>query len=322
MQSHYAGGAAARYVRALASPTPMRALPLALALLAAAAAAQPGLEAPADTAVVEVVLDDGTRFVGTVVSETAGALVIDTGAARVTVDPARVVERRVLRGRVGGRAVRDDPNRSRLLFAPTARPVGAGNGYFADYQVFFPFVGVGATEAVTVAGGISLFPTTELQLLYAAPKVTVVQGERAQVAVGAIGVVPLGADAGDGAGLVYGVGTVGSAQRAVTAGAGFGFATGGGQVGVGLVGLESQVSNHVKLLSENYVLATPSTVFVCTAGAGCVEESDGLDVTALLSGGVRFFNETLAADLAAFVVPELLDEGLPFVPWVGFAYNF
>ena len=38
--------------------------------------------------------------------------------------------------------------------------------------------------------------------------------------------------------------------------------------------------------------------------------------------GVRFFGEQLSADVAAFVIPELADEGIPFLPWLGFAYNF
>ena len=39
-----------------------------------------------------------------------------------------------------------DPNESRLMFAPTGRPLGKGNGYFSDHYVLFPGVGVRPDE--------------------------------------------------------------------------------------------------------------------------------------------------------------------------------
>ena len=314
-----------------------RPLALVLALLAAGAAAQTPADGapavPADSSIVEVVLDDGSRFTGVVVSETAEALLLETsGGARVTVPKDRIRRRRAFAGRmVGGRLLRDDPNRSRLLFAPTARPVGRGNGYVAVYEVLFPFAAVGAGEAVSLAGGISLFPTTEVQILYVAPKVTVAQGARSSVAVGVFGAAPIGTavDEAVGFGLGYGVATLGTPQGAATVGVGYGRAFGVGEgddaggLGVGLVGGELQVSNSVKLLTENYVLLYPAgDGFDCTRPGPCRRIDGGTDATVLVSGGVRFFGENLAADLALFVVPEIVDEGVPFLPWVGFAYNF
>ena len=74
-----------------------------------------------------------------------------------------------------------------------------------------------------------------------------------------------------------------------------------------LVGGEHQLSNSTKLLSENYLYL-------------------GDEVTIIFSGGIRFFNDTLAADLGLFSSPDLIGAigggGFPFVPWLGFAYNF
>ena len=43
----------------------------------------------------------------------------------------------------------------------------------------------------------------------------------------------------------------------------------------------------------------------------------------LLSGGIRFFGENLAADFALiFPLTGEGIEGFPFLPWIGFAYNF
>ncbi len=316
----------------------MRVLALFL-LVAAGASAQtprPVVVAPgasvADSALVVVVLDDGTQFTGRIVSETAAVLTLDTGAALVTIETARIRSRTPFVGRmVGGRAVRTDPNRTRLLFAPTGRAVPDGSGYIADYQVFFPFVAAGVGGGVTLAGGISLFPTTDFQLVYAAPKVTVADGAAGSVAIGGIGVVPVGpAVDGDvfGVGLLYGVGTLGRSERAVSAGAGYGFAFGSGNgdsdggVGVVMIGGERQLSTSVKLLTENYVFLTPTTRANCLDGRDSCTPTKATEATTMWSIGVRFFGEQLAADVAAFVIPELADEGIPFLPWLGFAYNF
>ncbi|WP_412070117.1 hypothetical protein [Rubrivirga sp. IMCC43871] len=317
----------------------MRALALCL-LVAATATAQtprpvvvaPGTSAsPADSALVVVVLTDGTRFTGRIVTETAEVLTLDTGSARISVDTARIRSREPFDGRmVDGRPVRTDPNRTRLLFAPTGRAIPDGSGYVADYQVFFPFVATGVGGGVTLAGGISLFPTFEFQLVYAAPKITVAEGASGSFAIGGIGVVPVGSAVdGDvfGVGLLYGVGTLGPSESAVSVGAGYGFAFGSdsgdsdGGVGVVMVGGERQLSGSVKLLSENYLFLTPSTRTACLFEGPCTTTTE-TETTTMFSLGVRFFGEQLAADVAAFVIPELADEGVPFLPWLGFAYNF
>lgn len=309
----------------------MRAL-LLFAVLATAAAAQTprpvvAAEATADSALVVVVMDDGTRFVGRVVSEGGGRLTLDTGAALVTLEASRIRSRAPYSGRiVDGRAVRSDPNRTRLLFAPTARAVPEGKGYVANYQIFFPFVAAGVGGGVTGAGGISLFPTFEFQLVYAAPKVTLAESETAAFAVGGIGVTAIGAgvDGGEGVGLVYGVGTFGPQHASVSAGAGVGFAFGqdaDGTIGVAMLGGERQLSNSLKLVSENYLVLVPVTRHDCPFDGGPCTRTEGTDTGVALSLGVRFFNETLAADLAAVVVPEVISE-IPFFPWLGVAYNF
>ena len=69
-----------------------------------------------------------------------------------------------------------------------------------------------------------------------------------------------------------------------------------------LLGGETQMSNSVKLLTENWI---------------------PLDADiANLSFAIRFFGEKLAADLG-FISPVGSDmEGFPFIPMVNFVYNF
>lgn len=73
-----------------------------------------------------------------------------------------------------------------------------------------------------------------------------------------------------------------------------------------LFGAETQVSNSAKLITENW--------WVTGVDGGLL----------LLSGGIRFFGERLAADIALVTSPEFLDAdgGFPFLPWVDFAVSF
>ncbi|HET6568559.1 MAG TPA: hypothetical protein VFG50_11395, partial [Rhodothermales bacterium] len=110
------------------------------------------------TASVRITLLDGTTYTGVVVQEDEDAVRLRTTAgAEITIPKAQIKARQALTSEVaGGRFTRLDPNRTRLLVAPTARPLKAGQGYFADYEIFLPFVAVGVTDRISIGGGISI----------------------------------------------------------------------------------------------------------------------------------------------------------------------
>ncbi len=253
---------------------------------------------------VRLMLVDGTAVVGVIEREDESEIVMRTTSGVVmTIPRAQVKSIDALEGE---RYFRVDPNRTRLLFAPTARAVDKGTGYLAFYEIVVPFAAAGVGSGVTLAGGITINPGSG-RFVYAAPKLTVLDRRNVSAAVGAIGVTALGDTGGGTAGLLFAVGTFGPPHAAVSAGVAFGFVEGefGRNPGL-MLGGEYQVSNHVKLLTENYVIVG-------------VEE-----VGALLSGGIRFFSDRLAADIGLVIPTILLNEGVgfPFVPWLGFAYNF
>lgn len=278
-----------------------------LGLSAPAASAQvPPAAGTESSPVTELVLADGTRLVGRVVSESAGIIEFRTaGGMDVRVAADQVVSRRILRGRlVDGIFRPEDPNVSRLLFSATGRPVGKGRGYFADYYVFLPFLAYGVSDRVTLAGGVSLVPGATEQLVYVAPKVTLVNTEETALSAGMLAGTVTGED--EWGGILYAVGTRGNGDSEASLGLGFLF--GGGEVAdqpIFMAGGTLRLGRTTKLISENYFVI-----------------EDGIHM--LVSGGIRFFGERLAADLALMAVPEAIDdmEGFPFVPFVGFAYNF
>lgn len=280
---------------------------IAMACLGAAiqphhAAAQARESFPEGT--VRLTLTDGTTVIGIIEREDEEEIVIRTNSGAVMTIPAAQLEsREELAGR---RFFRADPNQTRLFFAPTARALNSGSGYVSFYEILVPFVAVGAGPRVTLAGGVTINPGPG-RIFYAAPKVTVYQRPAMSFAVGALGVAVAGEGDGGTAGLLFGVGTLGPSHASITAGVAFGFVEGRfGENPALMLGGEYQLSNNVKLLTENYL-------FVGEVEAGL-----------LVSGGLRFFGDQLAADIGLVTLTALVDDlaGFPFVPWLGFTYNF
>jgi hypothetical protein len=275
-----------------------------------------GVVAPVDAQQIEageptfrIEMRDGSVYIGHIVREDDNVVVLRTLAGdELTLQRPNIVRMRRVEGElVDGAFMRYDPHRSRLMFAPTARPVHAGTGYVSVYQLFFPFVAYGITENVTLAGGVSLLPIA-VQLVYIAPKVSFYDGERFGFGAGLFAGRLVGfSDVGDvgGFGVVYGMGTFGGERGAVTGGVGFGYYDGefSGKPAL-MLGADRQLSNSLKLITENYVFT------------GSAEDP-------LLSAGIRFFAERLAADFSLVTTPDMWGEGgLPALPMISFAYMF
>jgi len=254
------------------------------------------------TRVYRLILTDGSDMKGHILTEDSLSISFRTiGGVAMTVPRGAIRTMQSIAGEVkGDRFFQTDPNLTRLFFAPTARTLPAGSGYFSIYEIFFPMMAVGATDWLTLAGGVSLFPGAPSQVLYIAPKARVVHTEHLDIALGVLYLkIP---EVTKGAGISYAVLTTGSSRAAFTFGLGWGFI--GNDFGDApsiVLGGETQISESVKLLSENWI----------PAGA------DG----AILSFGIRFFGEHLAGDFG-LITSTQASGGFPFFPWVGFVYNF
>ena len=268
------------------------------------------LRAQSDTlktpALERVILRDGTEIVGHVERETETTLVVRTLSGVVSTIPKEEIRARgPIEGYVEGReVVRNDPNGTRLFFGPTARTLKAGRGYVSFYEVFFPALGIGITDWLDLSGGLSLFPGASQQLYYLGAKVAPIQLPTFSLAGGVVFLNVTGnPDDFDGAGIFHVIGTYGSQKAALTAGLGWGFS--GKDISnspVVILGGEIRISNSFKLISENWF----------------PPHSD----VQLTSLGVRFFGERLAADFALWYPLGANTDGFPFLPWIGFAYNF
>jgi hypothetical protein len=111
------------------------------------------------TAVYRITLNDDSELLGKIKSESDSLIFFLTNSGlELILDKKMIKERKVVRGEwKGDTFLRADPNRTRLLFAPTGRTLSAGEGYFSAYEIFFPFLAVGITDFITLAGGMTLF---------------------------------------------------------------------------------------------------------------------------------------------------------------------
>ncbi|MBN1542018.1 hypothetical protein JW992_07700 [candidate division KSB1 bacterium] len=252
-----------------------------------------------------VVLRDGSQIVATLKQAVHDTVIIETGGGlQVAVPDNQISEIISLAGdRYEGKFYRSDPNSSRLLFSPTGRHLKAGNGYFADYYVFFPTLAWGLTDYFSMTGGVSLLPGAESQIVYLAPKLTFSVSPTLGVGVGFLSLmIPTETNHFS---LGYAVATMGSDRSGMTLGAGFPLFAEPQQTNfLLLVGGEVQISNSAKLITENWIVG-------------------GEDEAYVVSGGIRFFGDRLAVDLALITVKDAFEEGgFPFLPWVDFSVFF
>lgn len=187
----------------------------------AASAQQPKQGFPTD-AVLSVSLKDGTILVGRIAEEDATHLTVLTlEGLTIRIPRSSIVSMREAAPPAAGQFTRSDPNYSRLMFTPTARPLRKGDGYFSDHYVAFPGVAYGLTDHFSLSGGVSIVPGVGLaeQVFYVSPKIGFDVSEK--LALGAGAAYAGGAGDGNGVGIAFALATLGQPKRSLTAGIGF-----------------------------------------------------------------------------------------------------
>jgi len=290
----------------------------ASAIVPAPAVAQQA-EVSADS-IFELRVGDGSRTYGRIVEMREDKLVFET-IAGVRMEVNRAFARlQPARGRiVDGEFWPEDKHTTRLFFAPTGRTLNAGEGYAGLFFVL-PFVGYGASDNITLAGGMPLVGSAESVPIWIAPKLRVYNTPTTQISTGVFAVHVPGYesydyDYGTGigrsrrepssfVGIAYGVGTFGDLDNALHLGSGVTF--GGDETEVPLmVGGEFRMSRKHKFVTENWLL--PVT------GSGA------------LSGGIRFMGDRWTTDLGLMAIMGTGDWGgdtIPYFPIVSFSYAF
>lgn len=198
-----------------------------------------------------------------------------------------------------------DPGDHRLFIGPTGRTLPGGEGYVGVFELFFPTVEYGVTDRLQVGGAVPVVPEVALEAVVLTAKANVVDTPVMALSAGAMTL--LAAEGGGAAiGVLYGVGTFGVAEGGLTVGAGFPFYATGEDSDVAdeaviLVGGDWRVGDHVKLVSENYIVPG--------------------EPASLWSAGARLFGERIAVDLGLAGVNDDGD-ALCCLPVVNLTYAF
>ncbi|UCE05774.1 MAG: hypothetical protein JSW07_19620 [bacterium] len=123
-----------------------------------------------------------------------------------------------------------NPNATRLFIGSTARTLKKGDGYFADYYLFFPAIAYGITNNIIIGGSMSLIPGVDpaKQIFYFTPRLGLKAAKNLNFAAGALLVkIPDWDDDDDDetplVGVLNVVGTYGFLNSSITLGFGYGF---------------------------------------------------------------------------------------------------
>jgi hypothetical protein len=290
---------------------------LLLGVSAGAASLEGKLKAPAEGVSQVITMKDGSSLVGriTEVGETEVKFQTDMGEMTLQIDKISDIKEIKAEAIKGGKYWFPNPNRTRMLFGPTARTLRKGEGFFNDIYIFFPGVAYGITDNITIGGGMSLFPGLDIedQLYYLTPKIGTKVTPEVDIAASAMIIrIPNPDDEvddllGDEAdpktlGVFFGSLTYGTDDKSATFGLGFGYFDDNiAKRPAVTIGGEYRVARRMSLVSENWIFPEVDQPIV--------------------SYGVRFFGESLAVDLALF---NLLDEDaiFPGIPFIDFIWNF
>lgn len=282
---------------------------------------------------VVVTLTDGGRLVGAIVKEDETTLTLRTTSglelqlARSAIDsvgPASPSAPPAPPPPTPTLTEFSDPNDTRLMFAPTGRPLRKGDGYFSDHYVVFPGFAYGLTDHVSVSGGFSVVPGLNLeeQVFYVSSTVGWKLSKKAAFSLG--GLYATGSEANEAGALLFGVASFGSSDRSLSVGLGLAATRNEEffydahdrfvrserrwsfrEAPILMVGGTFRVSKRISLVTESWLLAGRDFRLS--------EQPLGL--------ALRFFGERLSVDAGFVLVAEVLDEGFP-IPWLSFSYHF
>ena len=247
------------------------------------------------------------RLVGTVTYENEKVIRIrkDDGS-ELTIEKNTILS--MVKGtRYGSGVVARDPNSSRSVIGPTARPLGSGQGYVAlsgaPWPGFLaPTVSFGLGGFLSLNAG-AIITKDDPNYVFLNGKISFVRRPKLNVAIGALYLNLPVPERGytDGFGAIYGIGTFGGEAASFNVGLGLDYYSGeGGSSGpIYIIGGEFQVSPRVKALVENWTTL------------------QGFNLTCV---GLRFLIKNLALDVSV-AIPWSSD-GLKFRPMISPVYNF
>ena len=269
-----------------------------------AAAVEP---APAPGQEVVVVLKDGQRLRGRLVSQDERGVTIESSGSRLQL-PAASVRSLAFPGSEAAEGPRPrDPNRTRYLYSPSGFMLRQGEGYLSQTELLITSVGVGLTDWLTLQAGTVLpwvaFEPSTMPLIVAV-KVGGSPSGVVHLAGGFQTLLIPGVPEVPAVGLLFATVTLGSEDLhlGISAGPPFALRHGTSTLGKALVSVSGnwRVGRSVALVSENWFVQVDR------------------DTKVVGSAAVRFIGERFGVD-AGFLFPQ--GSRIP-VPWLDFTWHW
>lgn len=259
---------------------------------------------------VKVEMQNGSVYIGVVVSEDDTTLVLRTDdIGEIRIDKSKIKRRESIdpESIKNGEVWFENPHSTRYLFATNGLGLRKGEGYYQNTWIFFNNVNYGVTQNFSLGGGLIptfLFGTSAVPI-WIMPKASIplVKGDLHAAVGGLFGGV-VGGGESFGLGLAYGVLTYGNRDNNLSFGMGYGYADGTwADIPIFTLSGMYRIKRTLYVISENY--------FVVVDG-----ESIGM-----LSAALRWSPENFAVD---FGLIRPTDIGLSFIggPWLGVSIPF
>jgi hypothetical protein len=290
----------------------MRRVLVALACLALAApealaqgpASPPATAAPAPPAAppgpqpgqeVVVVLKDGQKLKGKLVSQDAGGVTIESSGARLLLPAATIQALAVPGSEAAEGAWPRDPNRTRYLYSPSGFMLRQGEGYLSQTELLLTTVGFGVTDWLTLQAG-TILPWLIYEPSTLPFTVALKAGGSASEYVHLAGGFQVFAAPGlatGAAGLLFGTVTLGteSLNLGVSAGPPFAIGSGTSELGRVVVSVSGnwRVARSIALVSENWFAQVEgSTEWIGSAAVRFIGDRLGVDAGFLFASGTTF----------------------------------
>jgi len=249
---------------------------------------QPGQE-------VVVVLKDGQKLKGKLVSQDAGGVTIESSGARMQFPSASVQAVAVPGSDAAEGAWPRDPNRTRYLYSPSGFMLRQGEGYLSQTELLLTTVGFGVTDWLTVQAG-TILPWLIYEPSTLPFTVAVKAGGSASEYVHLAGGFQVFAAPGlatGAAGLLFGTVTLGteSLNLGVSAGPPFAIGSGTSELGRVVVSVSGnwRVARSIALVSENWFAQVEgSTEWIGSAAVRFIGDRLGVDAGFLFASGTTF----------------------------------
>ncbi len=272
---------------------------------------------PGDTTKILVVeLKNGSVFQGYLVEKKEQEIIIHSeniGSITILLEDIKVARIQGSKRILPREFWFKNPNSTRYVFAPTAIPLGKGNGYYQNVFLTINTASYGLTDYLSIGGGLELISTFAglaagnfSPILMFTPKISTKIKHNLYAGGGVMYVrVPdfFGSDPIS-LGIAYGVTTIGDHNNNYSLGVGYPFMVGEKTESLILmVGGMVRVREKLSFVTENWILLGDSS-------------------TVIFSYGVRFFGEKLSVDLGFINQRDIAQFLIIGIPYIGLVVNF